>query len=90
MSVYEMADAMEAEALKAALQAGAMAPCRWHKDETIRLGDPDAEKRAFAVATNRWKKGSVPCERDEFMDILQNVLHMADEECPRCEDDAHA
>ena len=45
----------------------------------------DAERRAYAVAINRFKAGKLEGEREEILDAIKEVLDQAaDGECPEC------
>ncbi|MFG1277464.1 hypothetical protein [Xanthobacter autotrophicus] len=68
-----------------ALKAGAITICERHGDVTISKGNPDAESRAYALATNAWKAGGIECTREELMEAVKNTLEEAcDDGCPEC------
>jgi len=76
---------LEDAAIAAALRAGAVRLCARHHDVWIRVGDPEAEKRAYAIATNMWKADDPVSDREDLMDAVKNVLEMAaEDECPTC------
>lgn len=76
---------LETLVAKAAHAAGAIAPCPFHSDETVSNGDPEAEKRAYAIVTNDLKAGGMVEDREEVMGTMKDLLEMAYEDCPRCE-----
>ncbi|MHA1565548.1 MAG: hypothetical protein ACTSX7_09570 [Alphaproteobacteria bacterium] len=81
--------AMELEdaAMSAAAEAKAITFCDRHEGVWIRIGDPEAENLAYAIATNMWKAGNPVCERAELMDAVRAVFdEAADGECPGCAD----
>ena len=51
------AEYIRQQALGIAVVAGAVEPCRFHPDVTITLGDPEAERRAYAMVTNHCVNG---------------------------------
>jgi hypothetical protein len=85
VDLAEHADHINEQARGIAIRAGAIVPCRFHPDVTIDLGNPDAEKRAYAMGTNHWKKDDMMVECTEFMDAIKYVIDWsADGECPEC------
>lgn len=75
----------EDEFVGIAVQAGALEVCPLHKDVTINRGDPEANSRAYAMATNRWKAGELLGEREDIMAGIKDALDMAaDDGCPAC------
>lgn len=91
MDLVEHGNALEEAAIAALLEAKAIEYCPAHGDVWMRLGDEDAESRAYAIATNRWKSGDLICEREELMDAIKEVLDQAaDDECPECGEIADA
>jgi hypothetical protein len=68
-----------------AVEAGALTRCPVHWDVTIRVGDPAAERRAYAIATVRWKADGMHDDRVMLMDGIKDALDMAsDDGCPAC------
>ena len=85
MSINDLVDELEAAARSALFEAGAVKACPLHPEVTIRLGDDDAERRAYAIATNKLKSDGTMWLREELMPVIKNELDMsADEECPQC------
>jgi hypothetical protein len=80
----ERAMAPEDVALASILIAGAAHRCRFHSDCVITNGDPDADRRAYASATNRWKNGDVICDREDVLDAVEGALETTDDECAQC------
>lgn len=76
---------LEEAAMAAALRAKAVYFCRVHGDVWIRAGDPEAERHAYALATNMWKADDPVSERTDLMEAVKDVLDQAaDGECPAC------
>lgn len=85
MSVNDLAQELEDAAKEAIFTVKAVEACRFHPEVTIRLGDYEAERRAYAIATNRLKSNETMFLREELMSAIQNELDMAaDDECPAC------
>lgn len=85
MSINDYVHALEASAREALVETGAIKVCRIHPEVTIRTGDDDAERRAYALATTRLKRGGNLEMREELMSTIKNELdEAADGECPRC------
>lgn len=85
MSVNDLADHLEAAALEALFKVKALESCRFHPEITIRLGDHDAERHAYALATTVLKSKNEMFLREDLMESIQNALDMAaDGECPQC------
>jgi len=77
------------EALAILVEAKAVEICPRHNDVWIRVGDVDAERRAYAIATNWQKSGKIIGEREDIMESLKDVLDQAaDGECPECDGSA--
>jgi hypothetical protein len=74
----------EAAYVQICIRAEAVEGCRYHADSLIRLFDDDAERRAYAIATNEWKAGNLVGEREEIMEAVKQVLDSAEDECPSC------
>jgi len=69
-----------------AIQAGAIKVCPIHHDVTINQGDEEADRRAYAIATNKWKADDLVGDRESIMQGIHNAITMAaDDECPECE-----
>lgn len=85
MSINDLVDDLDALAVRAAVEAKAVEPCRFHKDVLIYRGDRDADSRAYALATNAWKADGQVFDRSEVMDAVKDVFDQAaDGTCPTC------
>ena len=85
MSINNYVDDIEAIAQTALAQTKALKVCPFHKEVTIRIGDTDAERHAYAIATNMMKKEDTLWMRDDVLESIKYELDMAaDGECPRC------
>jgi hypothetical protein len=85
MSVNDYAMDLEDAAMSAALRAKAVRFCPAHNDVWIRVGDPEAERRAYAIATNMIKTGDPVSDREDLMAAVKDALDQAaDGECPAC------
>jgi hypothetical protein len=74
------------QAQSVAKEAGAIKECDLgHLEIMIDQGDDEANKRAYAIGTNRWKEGLVDGTREEFMDAIKDAIESASYDCPRCE-----
>jgi hypothetical protein len=84
MSINEYCDSLELAAHYALAKAKAIDVCRRH-DVTIRLGDENAERHAYALATTILKSDGTMWMREDLMPAIKHVLDMAaDGECPAC------
>jgi hypothetical protein len=82
----ERIEDLEGLAAGVALQAGALKECAVHSGELLYQGDPDADSRSYAMATNLWKKGDVDGTREEFMDAIKSAFENASHDgCMRCD-----
>lgn len=85
MSINDYADEVELAARYALAKAGAIEICSLHPDVTIRLGDEDAERHAYALATTILKSDGTTWMREDVMPAIKDQLDMAaDGECPQC------
>ena len=85
MDLNEQAERINDQAQYIAQKAGAIERCRFHPCVTINKGDPEATKRAYAIATNRWKASGMLCDREEFMEAIKDAIESsAHDECPEC------
>ncbi|MGJ5082724.1 hypothetical protein [Bradyrhizobium sp. HKCCYLS3013] len=75
---------LEGEAIAVAVEANAVKPCDLHEDVLINQCDPEADRAAYAMGTNRWKKGDLGCEQSDFMEAIKDVIDQSADECPRC------
>lgn len=85
MSIKHYAQELEEAALVYAIKARAIVPCPWHEDVLINQGDPDADRLAYAIATNACKAGEFGGDRADLMDAIKNAIDMSADECGRCE-----
>jgi len=86
MSVTDYADDLEDAARFALLKAKAIEVCPLHQSVTIRVGDPDAERHAYALATTVLKSNGEAWKREDLMPAIKQELDMAaDETCPQCD-----
>lgn len=85
MSINEYVMEIEGIAREALFKTKALDYCQRH-DVTIRVGDDDAERHAYALATNVLKKdGTVAYMREDVMEAIKDELDQAaDGECPSC------
>ena len=83
----ERLEDLEQFAIQIAKDAVAVKSCEWpgHDECYTNQYDDDANKRAYAIGTNRWKAGGVPGTREEFMDAIKQAIDDAPDTCPECE-----
>jgi hypothetical protein len=67
-----------------AIQAGAVKTCPLHSGVVINQGDPEADRRAYAIATNKWKEGELAGDGEDITAGIKNAIDMAADECPVC------
>jgi hypothetical protein len=85
MSVKDYHDDVELAARSALAKAKAIEVCQFHTDVTIRVGDEDAERHAYALATTLTKSDGTMWMREDLMEAIKDQLDMAaDGECPQC------
>ena len=85
MSINDLIDELESAARIALGQARAIKVCPFHSDVIIRLGKVDAERHAYAIATNMLKNDGTMWLREDLMLAIKDALDMAaDGECPHC------
>lgn len=85
MSINDFTDDVELAARYALAKANAIEVCQFHTDVTIRLGDEDAERHAYALATTIAKSDGTMWMREDLMEAIKDQLVMAaDGECPQC------
>ena len=85
MSITDYIDDLETAARFALTKAHAIEVCPLHIDVTIRVGDPDRERHAYALATTILKSDGTAWMREDLMPVIQNQLDMAaDGVCPAC------
>lgn len=78
-------EGLYAHAQAIAVQAGAIKECENHPGTFLTLDDTDAEKKAYAMATNKIKNGEISCKREELMDAIKSAITDAGDECYSCE-----
>ena len=84
MSINDHVLTVEQAARTALFATGALQTCPAH-GTTIRVGDEDAERHAYAKATNLLKASDDEWMRDEVVSAIADELIMAaDDECPSC------
>ncbi|MCW0183207.1 MAG: hypothetical protein OJI70_15685 [Zavarzinia sp.] len=85
MSASDYADDLETAARVALFKAGALEACPAHKDIIMRLGNADAERHAYALATTISRRDGTYWTRADLMPVIKEQLDLAtDGECPRC------
>jgi hypothetical protein len=85
MSVNDYCDDVELAARYALAKAKAIEVCQFHNDVTIRVGDEDAERHAYALATTIAKSDGTMWMREDLVESIHDQLVMAaDSECPQC------
>lgn len=77
-------EGLYAHAQEIAVQAGAIEECEYHPGTFITRDDTDAEKKAYAIATNKIKNGEISCKREELLDAIKSAIGDAGEECYSC------
>jgi hypothetical protein len=70
------------ELVATAIQAGALKTCPFHSYVAVNQGDPNADKRAYAIATNMWKSSALLGEREDIMDGIKQAIDRFADECP--------
>lgn len=90
MSIKHYHDELQDQGLSAALRAGAVRPCPRHEEVLVSAGDPDANSRAYAIATNSWKAENTVANREDLMDAVKAAIEHAADSCGRCEKDRDA
>lgn len=76
--------AKEQACVIAAVQAKATRPCPIHSEVLTNQYDDEANRRAYAIGTNLWKEGDIPCERTEFMEAIKDAIDNSADECGAC------
>ncbi|MFH1795129.1 MAG: hypothetical protein ABIK36_16225 [Pseudomonadota bacterium] len=85
MSINDYVDDLEGAARYALAKAGAIEVCQFHSDVTIRIGDEDAERHAYALATTILKSDGTMWMREDLMPVIADqLIQAADGECPQC------
>ena len=80
-------ESLHFQAVEVALQAKALKECSFpgHSDWVLDQGDDEANRRAYAIGTNRWNNGEIDGDRDEFLTAIRHAIKGAPYECPRCD-----
>jgi hypothetical protein len=83
----ERIEGLHFQAIEIALQAKALKECSFpgHSDWVLDQGDDEANRLAFAIATNRWENGEIDGDREEFLDAIKHAIKGAPYDCPRCD-----
>jgi len=68
-----------------AVEAKAIEECEYHSGTYLSCDDQDAEKMAYAIGTNKTKRGELNFKREELMDAIKTAISDAGEECYSCE-----
>jgi hypothetical protein len=85
MSINDYCDSLDDAARYALAKAKAIEICQFHSDVTIRVGDDDAERHAYALANTVLKSDGTMWMRDDLMPEIKRQLDMAaDDGCPQC------
>ena len=85
MSISNYIDDLDLAARYALAKACAIEVCPLHSDVTIRTGNPEAERHAYALATTILKSDGTMWKREDLMPAIKDQLDMAaDGECPAC------
>ena len=85
MSINNYIDDLESAARYALAKAKAIKACQFHSQVTIRVGDTDAERHAYALATTILKSDGTSWMREDLMPAIKQELDdAADGECPEC------
>ncbi len=85
MSINDYADNLESVARYALGTSGAIEVCKQHPDVTISVGNLDAERHAYAIATQTLKRDGTMWMREDVMSAVKHELDMAaDDGCPVC------
>ena len=85
MSISDYVDTLESAARHALAKTQAIEACPRHSDVIIRVGAPDAERHAYALATILLKSDGTMWMREDVMSAIKDELDAAaDGECPEC------
>jgi len=69
-----------------AIQAGALKTCSYHEHCLIDCDDHEAQRMAYAMATNAWKDGILLGPREDVMEELHDLIATTPFECSHCAD----
>jgi len=85
---------MNSDTIEAATQiikdAGVVELCATCMSNDVYADDEDAERKAYAMATNAWKEGERGfrgMSREDVMRIIKSAIRDADRRCPSCGQD---
>jgi hypothetical protein len=85
MCLNDLDDELVAAARVALFKSGAIRECGRHPEVTIRLGDSDAERRAFETAGDSLMTGINTALREQVLSAIQVELRAAYQDvCPEC------
>lgn len=86
MSITDYYDDVDSAARQALLKSKAIKSCALHSDVTIRVGDSDRERHAYALATLIAKSDGTYWMMEDIRPAIKDQLEMAaDGECPICQ-----
>jgi len=74
-------------AKECARDAGAIVPCPICGNYDVAAHDEEADKRAYAYATEAWKdqdRGFRSASREEVMELMKAILDGGSDKCPSC------
>jgi hypothetical protein len=85
MSPSDYDENVKIAARDAVVVAGAVRACPLHSHVTIRMGDEESERYAYALATTALKREGAMDARQDILDAIKAELDAAAEgECPEC------
>lgn len=70
-------------------EAGAIYLCEDCGEEYVNRGDPDLERKAYALGTIQIQKGEIIADREKLMAEIKSVLDDTPEHCPECDRREH-
>jgi hypothetical protein len=84
---FKCVEGLRDQAVEVALQAEALKECSFpgHSGWVLDQRDDEANRRAYAIGTNRWQNGEICGEREEFLAAIQQAIRAAPYDCPRCD-----
>jgi hypothetical protein len=69
----------------AAKHAGAIVGCGTCGNYSVYASDDDANRRAYAIATNLWSDNEFRADsREDILDMMKGVLDDTNHRCPSC------
>ncbi|HEY4926181.1 MAG TPA: hypothetical protein VII20_17350 [Roseiarcus sp.] len=87
MSINDYVDSIESIAREALGTAKATECCPIHRDVVIRRFDDDAERLAYAIATNILRQRDEMFMREDVMSAIKDELVSLSDECAECSKD---